>query len=409
MTIHLINSTHAIHVRDMPTGEHIDHVIPHVYSMVFTPDGVDMIKDTASFKMPIKLYGDIEKHATRIVRDYHKRDNAMGVLLTGQRGGGKTLLARQISNKLLSAGLPVLDIRSPIPPAVLRTVIQIVGPCVLFFDEYSRTYSDTELRETMLTLFSDSEIPKVMFIVTDNNVNNIGGTILLRPGRFKFHINHSGMDLSVAEEMMKDAGMNPDIIAYMKEYIEINQVTYDVLSSVISEVYDVGTVSELLNELTILNVPKPFITKLTKLQFNMEETLRIKHGVTVADEPDVRVVSFFNNLSPTTTIVTEANVLCANEHIYLSPVTIRLVYLNGREDEQNGTAETSYPDTRFPVADLITEFKVGKFKKTLPTGQIVEGVLTREPADTTIKALHEDGILNVPNSTNPDPRVWKVR
>jgi len=406
MTIHLINSTHAIHVRNMPTGDHIDHVIPHVYSMVFTPDGVDMIKDTASFKTPTKLYGDIEKHATRIVRDYHKRDNAMGVLLTGQRGGGKTLLARQLSNKLLSAGLPVLDIRSPIPPAILRNIIQIVGPCVLFFDEYSRTYSEVDVRETMLALFSDSEIPKVMFIITDNNVNDIGGTILLRPGRFKFHIQHAGMDLSVAEEMMKDAGMNPDVIAYMKEYITVNQVTYDVLSSVISEVYDVGTVTELLTELTILNVPKPFITKLTKLQVNTEETLRVKYGVTVSDVPDVRVVSSYNAVSPTDTIVPEGAPLCVDDYFYLLPITCRLVYPsentdvsmhpNGSVGEYNGTADTSYPAAQYPVADLIAEFKVGHFKKTLPTGQIIEGELTREPEKATVAILREDGLSNEP-------------
>ena len=51
-----------------------------------------------NFKLPAKIYGnDHERHATRIITTFMDRDLSTGVLLSGVKGSGKTLRAKQVS------------------------------------------------------------------------------------------------------------------------------------------------------------------------------------------------------------------------------------------------------------------------------------------------------------------------
>ena len=49
-----------------------------------------------AFEIPNKLYGNCLRHTDRILNTFMNRDGSTGVLLTGEKGSGKTLLAKNL-------------------------------------------------------------------------------------------------------------------------------------------------------------------------------------------------------------------------------------------------------------------------------------------------------------------------
>ncbi|MCL2296636.1 MAG: hypothetical protein FWC29_06130 [Methanomassiliicoccaceae archaeon] len=59
------------------------------------------LEKKTEFVLPIKVYGSQIKMAERVVNTFATRTNNMGVLLSGGKGSGKTLLAEQVSDLLI--------------------------------------------------------------------------------------------------------------------------------------------------------------------------------------------------------------------------------------------------------------------------------------------------------------------
>jgi len=60
-----------------------------------------------SFTPLKKLYGSTQKNADRILNTYNSRDVSTGVMLAGEKGSGKSLLAKTLSSVILrDSGVP---------------------------------------------------------------------------------------------------------------------------------------------------------------------------------------------------------------------------------------------------------------------------------------------------------------
>jgi len=69
------------------------------YTVDIDPFGEYFLKELVPFQIDKKLYGDTEAHSERILGSFRKRKGSTGVLLAGERGSGKTLLAKYISSR----------------------------------------------------------------------------------------------------------------------------------------------------------------------------------------------------------------------------------------------------------------------------------------------------------------------
>lgn len=192
------------------------------------------------FKLPEKLYGDCIPTAERYINTFRNRDRNLGVLLTGEKGSGKSLLARTVCNK---AGLPVIIIDRRIngfsTSRFLRSITQEV---VIFFDEFEKIFSENrgeeevDEQEEFLSLLDGLNYSKKLFLFTCNNSFKINDFLKNRPGRIHYLKQYHGLDLNTISDVIDDLLVNKDYTEGIKRCVSIlGGITMDMLFSLIEE------------------------------------------------------------------------------------------------------------------------------------------------------------------------------
>ena len=157
-----------------------------------------------SFELPSKLYGDTVKNSGRILNTYFDRSVSTGVLLTGEKGSGKTLLAKSLSIEAAKQQIPTIVINAPWHGDKFNKLIQdIVQPCVVLFDEFEKVY-DSDEQMSMLTLLDGVFPSKKLFVLTCNDKWRIDSHMRNRPGRIFYSLDFKGLDQDFIIEYCED-------------------------------------------------------------------------------------------------------------------------------------------------------------------------------------------------------------
>lgn len=151
-----------------------------------------------------KIYGNTERRADRILNTFHSRPNTTGVLLAGEKGSGKTLLAKLISTRAAEQGIPTLVINTPFTGDGFNTFIQDINqPCVIVFDEFEKVF-DSDQQEQILTLLDGMFPTKKLFILTVNDKYRVNTHMRNRPGRIFYMLEFKGLEEEFIREYCND-------------------------------------------------------------------------------------------------------------------------------------------------------------------------------------------------------------
>ena len=121
------------------------------------PYGNLFLEQVDDFEMRGKRYGENDRNCNRIYSTFMDRPAATGVMLTGEKGSGKTLLAKTLTLKCADEGIPTIVINSPWRGDAFNQLLQDISqPCMVLFDEFEKDY-EPDQQEEMLTLL-DGEI-----------------------------------------------------------------------------------------------------------------------------------------------------------------------------------------------------------------------------------------------------------
>jgi hypothetical protein len=212
------------------------------------------------FSIPSKIYGDCLHNTDRVIQTFLDRDNATGVMLTGEKGSGKTLLSKNISVELAKKySVPTIVINAPWAGDKFNTFLQsIEQPCVVLFDEFEKVY-DREEQESILTLLDGVFPSKKLFMLTCNDKYRVDFHMRNRPGRVYYMLDFSGLDVNFIREYCKDRLQNKEYIEKIVSITSVfSQFNFDMLKALVEEMNRYNETPQ--EALRMLNVKPEFDT-----------------------------------------------------------------------------------------------------------------------------------------------------
>jgi len=250
---------------------------------------------TDNFKLPDVVFGNVAELAKKIVTTFKDRQKSTGVLLSGLKGSGKTLLSKYVALELQKQRFPVLLINNSYDPYELTEFLKSINDeCMVLFDEFEKNYkldddADHIQQENLMTLFDGTSETKKLFVLTCNDLREIHDMLLNRPGRMYYHIEHSGLSEDVIEEFCNvkliDKTHIPNIV---KIGALVGNFSFDMLDILVEEVnrYNIAPI----DALSILNIkPKSHYGRYRISVYRGDELLKEFDGIKydpLDDEPE---------------------------------------------------------------------------------------------------------------------------
>lgn len=230
--------------KQLPPGNYIIKQNPMTGALYF--EQVD------SFPTIGKMYGNTTRHAARILSTFQERPSSTGVLLNGEKGSGKTLLAKTLGQDAAKLGMPTIIINTPWHGDQFNQLIAgLKQPAVILFDEFEKVY-DREKQEAILTLLDGVFPSKKLFVLTCNDKYRIDAHMRNRPGRIFYMIDFKGLDSAFITEYCEDRLNNKEHIeSICKLALLFEEFNFDMLKALVEEMNryneDAHQALELLN------------------------------------------------------------------------------------------------------------------------------------------------------------------
>jgi hypothetical protein len=206
------------------------------YVVIETMTGLKFQK-VDKFTEPGRMYGNIESRATRILDTFMDRPRTTGVLLSGEKGSGKSQLARNISYAGYEMGLPTILVNAPFcGDAFNQLLASVEQPAIVLMDEFEKVYSDQERQEQVLTLLDGMMTSHKLFILTVNNKYRINENMKNRPGRIYYAIDYAGLEAEFIREYCEDNLNDKDQIDnVLKISALFKAFNFDMLKALVEE------------------------------------------------------------------------------------------------------------------------------------------------------------------------------
>jgi hypothetical protein len=245
--------------RNLPVGTYTINFHPMQGFYLTSHEDLTVIEDV--------IYGSSQKKVTKIMQSYKLMNGRnFGVLLSGQKGIGKSLFVRLVAQEGIKEGYPVIVVDSA-TPGIASFISSIAQDCVVIFDEFEKTFRDTDEwkpQDEMLSLFDGIDGGHKLFIVTCNELDNLSQYMINRPGRFHYHITMKPPTMEEVEQYMRDK-VNPKYETAIQDVVQLSgaiEMPYDYLRAIAFELNQGYSLKETMQDLNI--------TKANNLTFDIK-------------------------------------------------------------------------------------------------------------------------------------------
>lgn len=202
-----------------------------------------------------KVYGGNAYRVEKVMKSYGLSNRNFGVLLSGQKGIGKSLFIRMLAQRAITEELPVIIVADAIP-GIAGFIASIQQDCVVVFDEFEKTFAqhdDYKPQDDMLSLFDGIDGGHKLFVVTCNDINQLSPYMLNRPGRFHYHFTIGAPDQDEVREYLKD-NVEPEYAGAIEDVVNLSclvDMPYDYLRAIAFELNQGYPLREVMSDLNI--------------------------------------------------------------------------------------------------------------------------------------------------------------
>lgn len=209
-----------------------------------------------------KIYGQHLEKIGKVMKTFSKFNRSLGVILSGDKGIGKSLFSRCLGREVVGLGMPVIVV-STYHAGIASFIEKIDQEVMILFDEFDKTFgrekggSDVNDPQTyMLSLFDGVSSGKKLFVITCNDIYKLNDYLVNRPGRFHYHFRFSypyedDIRSYLEDKLGKDSGEEINNVVAFSRKVKLN---YDCLRSIAFELDEGNTFKEAINDLNIINL-----------------------------------------------------------------------------------------------------------------------------------------------------------
>jgi hypothetical protein len=209
-----------------------------------------------------KIYGVHMSKINKVMNSFKKFTRNLGIILSGDKGIGKSLFARILAQTSISAGYPVVVVDTYVP-GIHSFIEEIEQEVVVLFDEFDKTFSGGDednkggsAQTSLLSLLDGVSTGKKLYVVTCNKFYSLNEYLINRPGRFHYHFRfnyptseeiRTYLQDKISEQYWEEI---PKVIAFSGK-VNLN---YDCLRAIAYELENGEKFEEAINDLNILNL-----------------------------------------------------------------------------------------------------------------------------------------------------------
>lgn len=265
-TVKFYKNGTTIRIFDYDDEQVVDKINPAVYTICQDMMGFYLSFVSDKFDVPNKIYGSTNSRVDKILKTYDERTRSTGVLMSGDKGSGKTMLSSLLCNKMIERGLPVILVEKPYTGTGFIDFLNNIGECSLFFDEFAKVFSKTDeysegeggkSQDGLLSVFDGTHTIKRLILLTENEIHNINRYMLNRPGRIYYHFKYSKLEESLVREYCQSNDVPEDVVNAILFRIESSrEFSFDALKAVVEEYIRFG--ENIYDIFKNLNIEEPY-------------------------------------------------------------------------------------------------------------------------------------------------------
>lgn len=222
-----------------------DRIDPGVYTLKFVPRRGPALLRQKDFELPVKTFDPIGQYHDRIIRTYLDRPRSTGVILEGERGSGKSLLAKTLSCTLQKDhAIPTLLIDNPFDEEGAQMFRELLSGIdqriVVIFDEFEKNFEDDQ-QKMILTLLDGMYQTQDLFIMTVNDRYGINEHMRNRPSRLYYSISFKGITESAVREFCQERLVDQSRLdGILRMHERFRDMNFDILQTLVEEMNRFG-------------------------------------------------------------------------------------------------------------------------------------------------------------------------